>query len=150
MLQSSNMFEASVPSEHHWPSHGTRDFIAFGFLLRQFQYLQYSTILALRVNHFALSNRPWLLSLSLQRSLASTLLSYTAVMIAAVILRHFMEFEDSFERILKDLTCNAGNVCRRISQGPLLQSLPLFEVCGWWRWFCSSFRCLCFQRLVNL
>ena len=115
MLQSSNMLETSVPSEHHGPSHGTRDFTACGILLRQFQYFRYSTILALRVYHFALSNRPWLLSLSLQRSLASTLLSYTAVMIADVILRHFMEFEDSFERILKDLRCNAGNVCRRIS-----------------------------------
>lgn len=72
MLQSSNMFETSAPTEHHWPSLGTIDFIVFGIVLRQFQYLQYSTVLALRVYHFALSNQPWLLSLSLQRSLASS------------------------------------------------------------------------------
>ena len=33
-------------------------------------------------------------------------------------------------------------------RGPRLQSLPLFEVCGWWRWFCSSFRCHCLQRRI--
>ena len=151
MLQSSNMLETSVPSEHHGPLPWNQRFHSVWHFIET-------------VSIFSIFHHLGTACLSLcseQSTLAfvSVLTAKSCIHITELHCSHDRRCDletlygvwGFFRKNLKRSQMQCWAMCVVGShRGPRLQSLPLFEVCGWWRWFCSSFRCHCFQRLVNL